>query len=71
MLRTGGRGLSQLLRRAVASAPPAAHGGQSRVVAAAASTASSSSRFNGGIDFSLRSRFAVCVRLFGVLFVAS
>lgn len=47
MLRAGGRALlSQVLRRAVASAPPPSHGGHLRVLAAAASTASSPSSFN-------------------------
>ena len=53
MLRTGGRALSQVLRRAVASAPPPSHGGHSRVLAAAASVASSPSRFDAGISFTL------------------
>ena len=53
MLKAGERGLSQLLRRVLASTPPPTHGGHKRVLAAAASTASSPSRFNAGIAFTL------------------
>ncbi|KAG0589430.1 hypothetical protein KC19_1G020400 [Ceratodon purpureus] len=59
MLRTGGRALSQVLRRAVASAPPPSHGGHSRVLAAAASVASSPSRFDAVPWLQQRAGFSI------------